>query len=334
MTVTTFGDAARQSMLSRNTTRLKGDIARLTQELSTGLVSDPARKLQGQIGTLARLEGVISLAQATRPAALHINLQLEAQYTALDSVETLLTAATQTVLRPELMATDDRLPAVAGQMGQALEQVVGLLNTQVSGRSLFAGAATDRPALAPAQQILTQLAAMVPTGASAADIDQIVADWFGAGGGFEQGNYLGAPPVAAPIELEPGLVLQPAPTAMDAPIRAVLAGLAKGALMENSLVALTPQTQRDVLTGLGDTFRANAEALRGVMEQTGHAQARTDTALARLQATQTSAEIARANLIGADPYDTATALQDSIGRLEQLFALTARLSRMSLSNYL
>jgi flagellar hook-associated protein 3 FlgL len=334
MTVTTFGDAARQSILSRNTTRLKGDIARLTQEMSTGLVSDPARHLQGQITTLARLEGAIIRAEAARPAAMQINVQLEGQYAALESVESLIMSASETALRPELLMTDDRLPPVAAQMGQALEHVVGLLNTQAGGRSLFAGVATDQAALAPARQMLTQIAALVPNGASPADIDQIVADWFGPGGGFEQGSYLGGPSVASSIELDNGLILAAAPTATDAPIRAVLAGLAKGALMENSMVALPPQSQRAVLMGLGDTLRSSAEGLRGVMEKTGQAQARTESALSRLQAAQVSAEIARTNLIGADPYESATALQDSIGRLEQIFALTARLSRMSLSNYL
>jgi flagellar hook-associated protein 3 FlgL len=36
----------------------------------------------------------------------------------------------------------------------------------------------------------------------------------------------------------------------------------------------------------------------------------------------------------ADPYETALALQDNAARLEQLFALTARLSRLSLVNFI
>lgn len=334
MTISTIGDAVRQATLSRNMTRLKGDVTRLTQELSTGYVQDAARHLGGQIGTLAQLDAAVSRAQTARPVAQQVNQQLDAQYAALESVEALVMAATETVLRPELMMTDDRLPPVSRHIGQALEQVVALLNTQVGGRSLFAGAATDQAPLLSASEMLTQIATLVPDGASPAQIDQIVADWFGPGGGFEQVGYLGAQPARGVVMLDGGLALPRAVTAADAPIRAVLAGLAKGALLADGQAVLSADTQRAVLSGLGDTLRSNAEGIRSVMEQTGQAQASTEAALTRLQAMQTSAEMARTELIGADPYDTATSLQDTIGRLEQLFALTARMSRMSLSNYL
>ena len=45
----------------------------------------------------------------------------------------------------------------------------GSLNTQVAGQSLFAGVATDRPALAPADAILADLDALTAGAATAAD---------------------------------------------------------------------------------------------------------------------------------------------------------------------
>ena len=44
--------------------------------------------------------------------------------------------------------------------------------------------------------------------------------------------------------------------------------------------------------------------------------------------------LATARLASADPYEAATALTDAEARLEKLYALTARLSRLSLMDYL
>ncbi len=45
-------------------------------------------------------------------------------------------------------------------------------------------------------------------------------------------------------------------------------------------------------------------------------------------------EIARTELIGADPYDTATEMEAVQGQLETLYTVTARLSRLSLADFL
>ena len=45
-------------------------------------------------------------------------------------------------------------------------------------------------------------------------------------------------------------------------------------------------------------------------------------------------QIARNGLVAADPYDTATAIQAVQTQIETLYTLTARLSRLSLTDYL
>ena len=51
-------------------------------------------------------------------------------------------------------------------------------------------------------------------------------------------------------------------------------------------------------------------------------------------AQQTALSLARSNLVAADPYETASALTQTEGNLQTLYALTARLSRLSLTDYL
>jgi flagellar hook-associated protein 3 FlgL len=45
-------------------------------------------------------------------------------------------------------------------------------------------------------------------------------------------------------------------------------------------------------------------------------------------------ETGRQSLIGADPYESATRLQETQARLEALYTITARTARLSLTEYL
>ena len=63
-------------------------------------------------------------------------------------------------------------------------------------------------------------------------------------------------------------------------------------------------------------------------------EARVEDAAARLSARGTALEIARNDMSAADPYETATKLQNVQLQLETHYTLTARLSRLSLTEYL
>jgi len=63
-------------------------------------------------------------------------------------------------------------------------------------------------------------------------------------------------------------------------------------------------------------------------------EAQIDGATARNTAESSALELARAELIAIDPYKAATDLTSVQTQLETLYALTARLSRLSLVEYL
>jgi flagellar hook-associated protein 3 FlgL len=334
MIATRFGDMARQHMLSQNMRRLKTDMTALTQEMSSGQVRDPARTVGGEMMRLASLDRLIGESTARLGVLSVVTTRLDAQHLAIQTAEEQVLQVADLALRQDLFGTDDRLSPIADHIGQAFAAVVGVLNTQAGGRSLFAGVAADRPALASAQTMLTDLAALIPAGADGLMVAQIVDDWFAVGGGFDSSGYLGGSPDTALQDLGDGQRLGLGVTAADASVRASLAALAKGALMAEHLTNVTTQTRRSVLNAVASDSRTSAAGLRLVIEDIGIAQARAEQATVRQQSAQVAANMARTTLIGADPYDTATALQDTIARTEQLFAITARLSRLSLSAYL
>ena len=57
-------------------------------------------------------------------------------------------------------------------------------------------------------------------------------------------------------------------------------------------------------------------------------------AASRNAAEALSLSLIRSDMLAADPYDTATALTETEASLQNLYALTSRLSRLSLTDYL
>ncbi len=66
----------------------------------------------------------------------------------------------------------------------------------------------------------------------------------------------------------------------------------------------------------------------------GSVEAHVEQASARNAAETSALEIARSDMISADPYDTASALEAVTTQMETLYTLTARLSRLNFADYM
>jgi flagellar hook-associated protein 3 FlgL len=70
------------------------------------------------------------------------------------------------------------------------------------------------------------------------------------------------------------------------------------------------------------------------MGRVGTTQAQIVSAVTRNGAEESALEIARAGIVSADPYDAASRLEELQTRIEALYLITARVSRLSLSEYI
>ena len=77
-----------------------------------------------------------------------------------------------------------------------------------------------------------------------------------------------------------------------------------------------------------------SNAVTGVQAKVGMSQQIVENAVARNSAERTALSIARGEILAADPYETASALTQTETSLQNLYALTARLSRLSLADYI
>jgi hypothetical protein len=167
------------------------------------------------------------------------------------------------------------VPAQIDAMGreavQQFEAAVARLNQQAAGRSLFAGLATDGPALRPAAEILDALELAVAGATTAADVGTALDTWFGAGGGFETFAYTGSADPLRPFRISPSESADLPVTALDPAIRDTLRGLAMSALLDRGVLAGNVPERAALAGASGEALIAARDglvSLRGVVGDT------------------------------------------------------------------
>lgn len=334
MIPSTYGDMSRHLSLSRHSARLKSDISGLSKEMTTGLVGDKARHLNGNLSFLAGLEQSIELAAARKSIAQNSGNLLATQQSALAGISARSEGVYLDLLQMPPGENYAQLDRQINALETAFVDTVQLLNTSFAGRSLFGGVAGDRPALAPAQDILQALAADLSLGLDAAGMSAEIDAWFAAGGGFDSVGYLGGDAVPEALNLGDGLEISFEITAQSLPIRQTLAGLAKGALLATGVFDSAPAEKLDALRAAASTLEASNTGLINLSAQVGVQEERAARGVSAVEAEQTAMSIARTELVSADPYETATKLEQATSQLELIYSLTARLSRLTLADYL
>jgi len=331
---TQTGDLARSLLLQRRTAALKTDIDRLTREMSSGRQADPARAVGGNFARLSQVENGLAVADSLMTGARTAQVQLETQQSVLSGLTEDATAAARDIALQARSNAPGARPAAIARVEAGFADLVTRLNTSVGGRYVFAGVATDTPPLAAADTILDAVAASLPPGAGAADITQGVADWFAPGGGFDTLAYQGAAAPAAPRDMGDGPNVTLDLTALDPGLRESLAAFATGAVLSRGTLAADDARASDVLERAATRLQTAAGQGVALSARIGLQESRAEEALTQATAQQSALQVAQAELLRADPYETATALQTVNQKLEQMFAVTARLSQLSLARFL
>ncbi len=336
--MTTFrslGDLSSTFLFSRQTNALKTDVQRHSTELATGKTTDISQTLRGDYRAVASIERRMGLAQAEKLAIAEAKGFATAAQAAMDVVKERSDAAMGVLLAIPHAPTDPTLERAGRSVRESFETVVTVLNQKNGDRAIFAGDATDGAALASVDTIMADLEALVATETTAAGVIAAVDAWFDTpGGGFETVAYTGSDTSLAPFRLGDGDTTSFPVTAANEDLRAAMKGLAMGTLLDGPTLA-GDTTERLALSRAASQQAINASSLVvNVQATVGEAEAAIEAADVRASAEATSLEIARSALIGVDSFEAATKLEAAQTQLETLFALTARVSRLSLVDFL
>lgn len=331
MTFVSLGDVARTLVSNRQSAVLRADMQRLTQELGAGRKAEIPGAASGPLSGLAhRLtlldgQGVVLRETASFFAAAQDQLgrmtdragDLGRQVVALGST-----------------APGSTVPRTAEAARQTLGDLVSALNAGWGGRALFGGVATTGAPVISAADLMDRAAVVAAGATSAEDLETRVANWFADPAGFRADAYRGADQSLVPFDLGDGVEVTQDLRADDS----ALVGLVRDTLLialAGSDASVIPIDDRARLQArAAGSLLAGESALIARQEALGVAQERIDRQQTRSASETAALKAARSDLLAADPFETALALQDVQNRLDAFYTATARTARLSLAAFL
>ena len=335
MTMSTLGDLRQHFLSTRNTTLMKTELSTLVQELTTGQKSDLTAHLGASQTKVASLDRQLQILTSFANANTQTSQFLSVMQNALGNIEQHRSNASTTLLMINDSSTLTQISDAGYAARGGFDATIQSLNMRSGDRSVFGGNDLDSTPLAPAQDMIDALKLEIAGLTDAGDIKVAVDAWFNTpGGGFEAAGYQGDTANNLQRSIDADLNVEIPLRADDTILRETMAAFALGALAGDTDVALTTQSRQALQKESAEALFSLAAPLASAQGRVGYIESQVEEASARIAAQQSSFGIARNTLVSADPFETATRLESVQLQLETHYTLTARLSRLTLTEYL
>ena len=324
-------DILSYTRLSRGVNDLKAQADTTRTEAVTGRYEDITKHLKGDVGSAHLLKKAVDDVKAYQQSLSLAEGRAQATQFALGSLTEESSRIATNGLSAFSRGDESMLRTIASDSRAAISSVFAALNTSFGGRTLFGGDATNSPPLATPDQLIADVEAIIAGATDVADAEAQLDTYFNdPAGGFETNIYLGGAGEAPEVEIAPGIRVGTSAKANDQPIKDLLRGLASMAAFQSaSFAGADALIENGAKKTLGtESPMADLRAVIGVNES-------------RIGSAKSGYEIEESLLTSLyndktarDPYDAASELQLLESEIEKSFLLTARLSRLSLSNFI
>ena len=330
-----LGDLAQGMTLRFHQSRIKSEMGQLSSEIATGQVRDQGKRVSGDFRQLAGIQHSLTRLEAYRTATTEASQIADTLQTILGRVQD----NAQALAAPLTNVASSTLPIIRETLAtEALDRLgtmISAINTQTAGRSYLSGTSTDRSPLADVSTLMNELRGAVSGQITAAGVIAELDQWFDApGGGFETIMYQGGTQHLASLRLGETETADITLRADDATFRKILKNTALAALATDATAALPTGLQSDLQRHAGEALLTVNDDITGLRAKIGTLEARIEETSTRNAAEVSSLSQARNVLLEADPYETASRLEEVQYQLETVYALTARSARLSLLEYL
>lgn len=331
----TLGDMAQHYALRRQNVQLKQDLHRYTAEVTTGRTQDITGAVGGDYSYLADIERSLRVLDGYEIALDEAVGYTDAVQQSFDYVQEMSSDLSGDLLMVSASTLDTAITALASNAQSKFESTISTMNTNLAGRSLFAGTAVDHPAMGASDAIVADIKAAVAGLTSIGDVETALDDWFYTpGGGFDTVAYQGDAAHMSPLQLGDNETVSFEFRADAQEMRDILRHTAMAMIAGDETMSLSTNTRRAMMEAAGSGLLTAQEGLTEVRADLGYVQERVDDTKARYAMSKSGLEMAKNELISVDQYESATRLQNVQHQLESLYTMTVRLSKLSLMDYL
>lgn len=338
MNVTGGSDLARLHSLQKQSIATRNNLDRVAGELTTGQKRSAYEATDGNLTRLFSLERSLDRNAVFRETISLTELRLDVMQQGLgqmlEPAERISVDLTSAVGKNDIPAARQS----ARDARAAFQETVGVLNGHVAGQALFAGTATDRAALAPADAILAELDALAAATTTAADAVAAIDEYFrkdpAPSGAFFTNGYIGSTDDLSAVEIGENARLNFSMRADKQEFVALLSAQAKAAVVANGSFGGDTFEQMALLGNSAAAMLDAKEGILAVRATVGVSQFAVEAARAQRVSEQDTLSLARANIVAVDPLEAASNLQSLQIQLESVYAVTARLGQLSFTNYM
>lgn len=330
-----IGDLATHLLSSQFQSRLRQSADTSAQEATTGLAKDKVRHLGGATMTYSLLDRKTKLLQEHKRGIAEVAVFASATQSVLGKIQDQTTELSNRLSFVSQLENKTELKTLSESAQQSFVDVVHALNTEIAGRHLFSGTATDRRPLPNGVELLERLQTDLSGATTPQDVLSAISDWFGTStGAFETGVYAGSVSGFSQRSIGPGASVTFGLRADDDSVRELLAALATAAIASNETFGFSATEQQVLLDkARNDLLKADRNLIEeragvGLIESAIEtARIETDAEIGRL-------ELDRVSLLGIDQFQAASDFEAAQQQLDVFYRIAARQSRVSLAEYL
>lgn len=327
----TIGDLSRFAQLRKSNSQVKAQLGVLTDELATGLKSDITKVTGGNFGRLAQIQNRLTTLESFKSNASMARTELDSLQSIFSTINKIASSRGPDLLNAQTLPDESSLTVRSVQARSDFDTIVNALNTQVGGRFLLSGSNVMAAPLSNPHEIFDEVRATVAGIAAPADIIAAVDNWFDSD--FENFAFQGNTDTTSSA-VAPDTSVERSVQAIDPAFKETLKGLALAALAGDDSLNLTKADRGQMLASAGESVIAASRDLTVLQAEVGMKQSLVAEAEARNSSEVSALSIARSEILAADPYETASALAMAEVSLQNLYALTARVSRLTLTDFI
>lgn len=335
MPVLSIGDQSMNFMSLRNGGEIKSSLARLTNELSSGKAADLTAHLDGDTRQFSGLAHSLRVLSAHQSAFKETSLVLNHMQTNLEHFDSSRANIMSEFLTLGPVGVTTNFSQLAASGRDAFDSLVGTLNAEFGGKSLFAGSALDANALSPGTAMLDDIRSRLVGATTQTQVEDVVEAWFSdTGGGFETLGYSGDLGNHQSLRISSDNVSEIAIRADDPRVRSVLQGVALGVVAAEMSTELLPEDQASLLQTAGALLLKSAGGVVELQGYLGGLQSSLEVNRSRNESEKTAVQIAINERSNIDPFETASKLQAIQLQLETHFTVSARLAQLNFAEYI
>lgn len=330
---TGYADVLKTSLFEKQNSAIKKSLEKLSSEAVTGLASDPAEKLGGNVTALAQVDSSERVVMAELSNIQFAEARLQVVQDVLSWIQGTNDDVAQKTISEMPLGSRGNVDMRVAEAEEIFKSMVAKLNTQHGPDYVFSGQSLNTPPLKNAVDMVAEIKARTAAMTSAADIEAEVNAWMSDSvSGFLEGVPSGASAQSYTL-VDNGRKVAASASVLDPSVVETIRGWAL-TLSVSGRSDLADTQARAVVSKGANIALNGGEMLRQQQAAFGRDQELAETIGLEKQSEKSSLRKAKLSLLQADQYEASVALNEYRSSMERLYAITARISNVSLVNYL